>query len=112
MRPCATGLRKMNYLRRFSTSTPSRARPDREPLETLEHIRRTIGEYNFAGQYQQSPAPLGVFTAFSNKLQAVECGFQVRNVTPRRGDDDPGSVGNAARHRPAPTCGSVARPST
>jgi predicted phage terminase large subunit-like protein len=33
--------------------------PDREPLETLEHIRRTIGEYNFAGQYQQTPAPLG-----------------------------------------------------
>jgi predicted phage terminase large subunit-like protein len=33
--------------------------PDSEPLETLEHIRRTIGEYNFAGQYQQSPAPLG-----------------------------------------------------
>ena len=31
----------------------------REPLETLDHIRRTIGEYNFAGQYQQSPAPLG-----------------------------------------------------
>ena len=34
-------------------------RPDREPLETLDRIRRTIGEYNFAGQYQQSPAPLG-----------------------------------------------------
>src|SRR5712671_7179943 len=33
--------------------------PTREPLATLEHIRRTIGEYNFAGQYQQSPAPLG-----------------------------------------------------
>jgi predicted phage terminase large subunit-like protein len=33
--------------------------PDREPLEILERIRRTIGEYNFAGQYQQSPAPLG-----------------------------------------------------
>ena len=33
--------------------------PEREPLETLDHIRRTIGEYNFAGQYQQSPAPLG-----------------------------------------------------
>ena len=28
--------------------------PDREPLETLDRIRRTIGEYNFAGQYQQS----------------------------------------------------------
>ena len=25
----------------------------------LEQIRRTIGEYNFAGQYQQMPAPLG-----------------------------------------------------
>jgi predicted phage terminase large subunit-like protein len=33
--------------------------PNREPLDTLDRIRRTIGEYNFAGQYQQSPAPLG-----------------------------------------------------
>ena len=33
--------------------------PDREPLEVLDRIRRMIGEYNFAGQYQQSPAPLG-----------------------------------------------------
>jgi len=33
--------------------------PEREPLDTLEHIRRTVGEYNFAGQYQQTPAPLG-----------------------------------------------------
>jgi predicted phage terminase large subunit-like protein len=33
--------------------------PEREPLATLDRIRRTIGEYNFAGQYQQSPAPLG-----------------------------------------------------
>jgi predicted phage terminase large subunit-like protein len=33
--------------------------PKREPLEVLDRIRRTIGEYNFAGQYQQSPAPLG-----------------------------------------------------
>src|SRR6266481_947684 len=32
---------------------------EREPLDTLERIRRTVGEYNFAGQYQQSPAPLG-----------------------------------------------------
>lgn len=31
----------------------------REPLAVLQNIRRTIGEYNFAGQYQQSPAPLG-----------------------------------------------------
>jgi predicted phage terminase large subunit-like protein len=33
--------------------------PDREPLEVLHRIRRTIGEYNFASQCQQSPAPLG-----------------------------------------------------
>jgi predicted phage terminase large subunit-like protein len=33
--------------------------PDREPLPVLHHLRRTIGEYNFAGQYQQQPAPLG-----------------------------------------------------
>jgi predicted phage terminase large subunit-like protein len=33
--------------------------PEREPLDTLDRIKRTIGEYNFAGQYQQSPAPSG-----------------------------------------------------
>src|SRR5262249_50621402 len=33
--------------------------PEREPPAMLAHIRRTIGEYNFAGQYQQAPAPLG-----------------------------------------------------
>jgi predicted phage terminase large subunit-like protein len=33
--------------------------PARESLVMLEQIRRTIGEYNFAGQYQQMPAPLG-----------------------------------------------------
>jgi predicted phage terminase large subunit-like protein len=33
--------------------------PGREPLALLEHLRRTIGDYNFAGQYQQRPAPQG-----------------------------------------------------
>jgi predicted phage terminase large subunit-like protein len=33
--------------------------PEREPLSTLAEIRRAIGEYNFAAQYQQRPAPLG-----------------------------------------------------
>jgi predicted phage terminase large subunit-like protein len=32
---------------------------EREPLEVLNRIRETIGEYNFAAQYQQTPAPLG-----------------------------------------------------
>jgi len=33
--------------------------PAREPREILEQLRETQGEYHFAGQYQQSPAPLG-----------------------------------------------------
>ena len=33
--------------------------PERQSLATIELIRRTIGEYNFAGQYQQAPAPQG-----------------------------------------------------
>jgi len=44
---------------RFTSLQGEALHPDREPLETLDRIRRTIGEYNFAGQYQQSPAPLG-----------------------------------------------------
>jgi hypothetical protein len=32
---------------------------EREPPEMLEQIRRTIGDYNFAGQYEQAPAPQG-----------------------------------------------------
>jgi predicted phage terminase large subunit-like protein len=33
--------------------------PERESLETLQRTRSIIGEYNFAGQYQQTPAPAG-----------------------------------------------------
>jgi predicted phage terminase large subunit-like protein len=33
--------------------------PERESLQTLERTRTTIGVYNFAGQYQQTPAPAG-----------------------------------------------------
>lgn len=33
--------------------------PEREPVATLAAIRETIGEYNFASQYQQNPAPVG-----------------------------------------------------
>jgi predicted phage terminase large subunit-like protein len=45
--------------RRFTRCQGEALHPDREPLDVLDRIRRTIGEYNFAGQYQQSPAPLG-----------------------------------------------------
>ncbi|SFN24900.1 phage uncharacterized protein (putative large terminase), C-terminal domain-containing protein [Nitrosospira briensis] len=33
--------------------------PERESLALLERIRGSIGAYNFASQYQQSPVPLG-----------------------------------------------------
>jgi len=33
--------------------------PERHPRAILDQIRRTIGEYNFAGQYQQAPSPQG-----------------------------------------------------
>jgi hypothetical protein len=43
-----------HYRRRISEAL----HPEREPLGILQEMRRTLGEYNFAGQYQQSPAPL------------------------------------------------------
>jgi predicted phage terminase large subunit-like protein len=45
--------------RSFARRQGEALHPEREPLDTLARIRRTIGEYNFAGQYQQTPAPLG-----------------------------------------------------
>jgi hypothetical protein len=33
--------------------------PERQPVAILDLLRRTIGEYNFAGQYQQAPSPQG-----------------------------------------------------
>jgi len=33
--------------------------PEREPLEILDALRRTLGEYAFSAQYLQSPVPLG-----------------------------------------------------
>ena len=33
--------------------------PERQPLAILDLISRTIGEYNFVGQYQQAPSPQG-----------------------------------------------------
>src|SRR5271166_4217450 len=44
---------------RFTRRRGEALHPAREPRAMLEEIRRMIGEYNFAGQYQQMPAPLG-----------------------------------------------------
>ena len=43
----------------FGRLTGAALHPERESLETLQRTRSNIGEYNFAGQYQQTPAPAG-----------------------------------------------------
>lgn len=45
--------------KRFTRQPGDLLHPAREPLSVLQEIRHTLGEYNFAGQYQQSPVPLG-----------------------------------------------------
>lgn len=45
--------------RRFVRKAGDALQPERESKATLLNIRRTIGEYNFASQYQQDPMPLG-----------------------------------------------------
>ncbi len=44
---------------KFRRSSGEALNPEREPVETLSRIRSTIGEMNFAAQYQQRPAPAG-----------------------------------------------------
>ncbi len=43
----------------FKRSEGGILHPAFESAEALKNTRATIGEYNFAGQYQQAPAPLG-----------------------------------------------------
>jgi len=43
----------------FGRKTGEALHPKREPPEMLAQLRRTLGEYNFAGQYQQAPSPQG-----------------------------------------------------
>jgi predicted phage terminase large subunit-like protein len=46
-------------LKTFSRCEGEALHPQRESLEMLARMREIQGEYNFAGQYQQAPAPLG-----------------------------------------------------
>jgi hypothetical protein len=48
--------------------------PARESLETLRTIRQTIGEYNFASQYQQDPMPLGGAMVKADWLKRYDAG--------------------------------------
>lgn len=52
-------VRRLNRTFTYGRRAGEALHPEREPLEVLEQLRETQGEYNFAGQYQQSPAPLG-----------------------------------------------------
>jgi predicted phage terminase large subunit-like protein len=45
--------------RHFERRAAEALHPEREPLDVLNRIREAQGEYNFAGQYQQAPFPLG-----------------------------------------------------
>lgn len=44
---------------KFTRSRGEALHPERESLTVLLNLRRTMGESNFAGQYQQAPAPAG-----------------------------------------------------
>lgn len=52
--------------------------PERESLETLKTIRRTMGEYNFSSQYQQMPIPVGGAVIKTGWLRYYEEGKQPR----------------------------------
>jgi predicted phage terminase large subunit-like protein len=43
----------------FSRHAGEALHPQRESSEVLATTRKNLGEYNFAGQYQQAPSPLG-----------------------------------------------------
>lgn len=46
-------------VRTFGRKAGEALHAEREPLEEIERIRRALGSWNFAGQYQQRPAPVG-----------------------------------------------------
>jgi predicted phage terminase large subunit-like protein len=60
---------------RFARRAGEALHPEREPLEVLNKIRESVGEYHFSGQYQQAPSPLGgglVKTAWFKTYAPVE----------------------------------------
>lgn len=54
--------------------------PEREPKEVLDQMRARIGEYNFSGQYQQSPIPPGGGMVKERWLKYYEPGAQPRGM--------------------------------
>lgn len=62
--------------RRFDRRAGEALHPEREPLETLLKMRQTMGEYNFASQYQQTPVPRGGAIIKTEWLKFYEPGEQ------------------------------------
>ena len=59
--------------RQFQRRAGEALHPEREPLEVLSHLREAQGEYNFSGQYQQAPAPLGGGMVKAEWFKTVHC---------------------------------------
>jgi len=49
----------LGRIRTYGRKVGEALHPDRQDLATLERIKESIGPYNFAGQFQQSPSPEG-----------------------------------------------------
>lgn len=45
--------------RQFARRAGEALHAEREPVEILHHLREALGEFNYSGQYQQTPCPLG-----------------------------------------------------
>jgi hypothetical protein len=67
--------------------------PKREPLAMLEQIRRTIGEYNFAGQYGPLGQNLNVDARTKTDFQYVFVRSDIEQA-----DDPGGALTIGARH--------------
>jgi predicted phage terminase large subunit-like protein len=59
----------------FRRKTGEALQPERESLAKLKDIRSTMGEYDFASQYQQNPMPLEGFIVKSEWLKYYEPGY-------------------------------------
>lgn len=46
-------------MKKYERKAGEALHPEREPLEILQRMRATIGEYHFNAQYQQNPQPKG-----------------------------------------------------
>jgi hypothetical protein len=102
--------------RRFARRAGEALHAGREPLELLNRIRETVGEYNFAAQYQQTPSPLGGglvkgewFRTYTNdlpsKFEMVFQSWDTANKPSELSDYSAGTTWGGERQTPlSPEC--------